>query len=85
MTLLCPLPGCRLVRVARDGPGSLTVLAQARHDHARCPTCRTRSTTVHSRYHRRPADLPVSGKAGRLQRTRPVKAAPGGIARSAEA
>ena len=67
MTLLCPLPGCRLVRVARDGPGSLTVLAQARHDHARCPTCRTRSTTVHSRYHRRPADLPVSGKAGRLQ------------------
>lgn len=67
MTLLCLLPGCRFVRVARDGPGALTVLAQARHDHARCPTCRTLSTSVHSRYHRRPTDLPVSGNAVRLQ------------------
>lgn len=67
MTLLCPLPGCRFVRVVRDGPGALTVLAQARHDHARCPTCRTLSTSVHSRYHRRPTDLPVSGNAVRLQ------------------
>jgi transposase len=67
MTLLCPLPGCRLVHVTRDGPGALTVLAQARHDHARCPTCRTLSTSVHSRYHRRPADLPVRGNAVLLQ------------------
>jgi|FEC22Drversion2_1045045.scaffolds.fasta_scaffold01006_11 transposase len=64
MTLLCSLP---VVRVARDGPAALTVLARARHDHARCPTCRTRSTTVHSRYRRQTADLPASGMAIRLQ------------------
>ena len=67
MTLLCSLPGCRLVRVARDGPGALTVLVKAKHDHGRCPTCRTVSTSVHSCYHRRAADLPASGKAVQLQ------------------
>ena len=67
MTLLCPLPGCRLVRVAPDGPGALIVLARARRDHARCPTCRTLSTSIHSRYHRQPADLPASGSTVRLQ------------------
>ena len=67
MTLLCSLPGGHLVRVARDGPAALTVLARARHDHSLCPTCRTRSTAVHSRYRRRAADLPASGKVVRLQ------------------
>lgn len=64
MTLRCPLPGCRLVRVER---AALMVAAEAPHDHARCPACRTVSTSVHSRYRRRPADLPVSGKAVQLQ------------------
>lgn len=67
MTLLFPLPGCRLARVARDGPAALTIVAEAKHDHACCPTCRTVSTSVHSRYRRRPADLPASGRAVRLQ------------------
>lgn len=67
MTQLIPLPGCRLVRVARDGPTALTLVAEAKPDHARCPTCRAISTSVHSRYRRRPADLPASGKAIRLQ------------------
>ncbi|SOR28779.1 protein of unknown function [Methylorubrum extorquens] len=67
MTQLIPLPGCRLVRVARDGPTALTLVAEAKPDHARCPTCRAISTSVHSRYRRRPADLPASGKAVRLQ------------------
>jgi transposase len=63
MTLLCSLPGCRILRVVRDGRNALLVSAQARRDHARCPDCKTVSTSVHSRYRRRPADLPVSGRA----------------------
>ncbi|WP_080577129.1 ISL3 family transposase [Methylorubrum extorquens] len=38
----------------------------ARFNHARCPTCWAVSTSVHSRYRRRPADLPASGEAIRL-------------------
>ena len=63
MTLLCSLPGCRILRVVRDGRNALPVFAEARRDHARCPDCQTVSTSVHSRYRRRPADLPVSGRA----------------------
>jgi len=33
---------------------------------ARCPTCATRSTAVHSTYTRRPADLPALGRVVRL-------------------
>ena len=28
MTLLCPLPGCRILRVARDGPDALLIAAE---------------------------------------------------------
>ena len=69
MTLLCPLAGCRILRVARDGPDALLIAAESRRDHARCPGCRTVSTSVHSRYRRRPADLPASGQAVRLNLT----------------
>ncbi|WP_414637994.1 transposase family protein [Aliidongia sp.] len=31
-----------------------------------CPGCGTRSARVHSRYHRRAADLPIAGRAVRL-------------------
>ena len=66
MTLLCHLPGCRIVRVARDGPDALIIVAEGQRDHARCPNCRTFSSAVHSRYRRRAADLPSGGKAIRL-------------------
>jgi len=66
MTQFFPVPGCRLVRIVRGGPTAITLVAEARRDHARCPTCRAVSTSVHSRYRRRPADLPASGKAVRL-------------------
>ncbi len=69
MTLLCPLPGCRILRVVRDGPDALLIAAESRRDHARCPGCRTVSTSVHSRYRRQPADLPASGQAVRLRLT----------------
>ncbi len=52
MTLLCPLPGCRILRVVRDSPNSLLVAAEARRGASRCPTCSTLSTSIHSRYHR---------------------------------
>ena len=63
MTLLCSLPGCRIFQVSRGGRDALLVFAEARRDHARCPDCKTASTSVHSRYCRRPADPPVSGRA----------------------
>ncbi len=66
MTQLFPMPGCRLVRVVRDGHSAITVVAEAKRDHPRCPTCRAVSTSVHSRHRRRPADLPASGEAIRL-------------------
>jgi transposase len=69
MTLLCPLPGCRILRVARDGPDALLIAAESRRGHARCPGCRTVSTSVHSRYRRQPTDLPASGQAVRLNLT----------------
>ena len=67
MTLLCHLPGCRIHRVVRDGPTSLLVAAQARRDASRCPACSTLSTSIHSRYRRQPADLPVSGCENAMQ------------------
>ena len=69
MTLLCHLPGSRILRVVRDGPNSLLIAAEARRDASRCPACSTLSTSIHSRYRRQPADLPVSGKAIRLRLT----------------
>jgi transposase len=69
MNLLCYLPGCRLLHVARDGPDALSIAAEGKRDHACCPSCRTRSSAVHSRYQRRPADLPACGKVVRLQLT----------------
>lgn len=67
MTQLFPLPSCRLVRVVRHAHTAITLIAEAKRDHARCPACRAVSTSVHSRYRRRPTDLPASGEAVRLQ------------------
>ena len=69
MTLFCHLPGCRIFQVSRNGASSLCVGAEAKRDHAYCPTCRTISRSVHSRYHRQPADLPTSGQEVRLTLT----------------
>lgn len=69
MTLLCHIPGCRLLHVTREESTALRISAQAKCDHARCPRCRTVSRSVHSRYHRRPADLPTSGQEVRLTLT----------------
>ncbi len=69
MSLFCDLPGCRVLDVTRLDHGHLCIVAEGRRDHACCPTCRTPSSAVHSRYQRRPADLPASGKVVRLRLT----------------
>jgi zinc-finger of transposase IS204/IS1001/IS1096/IS1165 len=69
MTLLCHFPGCRLLRVIGDGRDALVVAAEGERAQAHCPTYRTPSSAVHSRYQRRPADLPPSGKIVRLHLT----------------
>ena len=69
MTLFCHVPGCHILQVSRDGASALRLGAEAKRDHARCPACRTVSRSVHSRYHRRPTDLPTSGQEARLTLT----------------
>ena len=62
MSLLRHLPGCRLPHDSRGGPNALNIAAEGRRDHACCPACRTRSSTVHSRTQRRAAGL-IGGRA----------------------
>ena len=65
MTLLCSLPGCDVDRVVRD-LDRLVIVAHRRCGHGRCPSCGVLSSAVHSRYDRRPDDLPSLGQAVRL-------------------
>src|SRR4051812_20643292 len=66
MNKLCPMPGCRVKQVTRDGPGLLSITAKGTRPGGRCPDCGRASRAVHSRYRRRPADLPSLGRAVRL-------------------
>jgi transposase len=63
MNELCPLPGCSIERITPDGPGFLHIAAHGTRPGGRCPDCGGASRAVHSRYHRRPADLPSLGRA----------------------
>ena len=60
MKQLCPLPGCHVDQVTRAGPEMIRIAAHGRR--GRCPDCGHSSAAVHSRYHRRPVDLPASGR-----------------------
>src|SRR5215218_8024401 len=66
MNKLCPMPGCSVERITRDGPGFLHVAAHGTRPGNRCPDCRRASRAVHSRYRRRPTDLPSLGRALRI-------------------
>src|SRR3954454_19789228 len=66
MNKLCPMPGCRVKQITRDGPGLLSITAKGTRPGGRCPDCGRASRAVHSRYRRRPADLPSLGRAVRL-------------------
>jgi transposase len=59
------VPGCHVERV-RQLDGELLLVVRSRRAGAACPDCRRRSTTPHSTYVRRPADLPSLGQGVRL-------------------
>lgn len=61
-----PMPGCRIERITRDSPELVHVAAHGTKPDGRCPDCGRASRAVHSRYRRRPADLPVLGSQVRV-------------------
>ena len=63
MNELGPMPGCSIERITPDGPGFLHIAAHGTRPGGRCPDCGRASRAVHSRYHRRPADLPSLGRS----------------------
>jgi transposase len=66
MNELCPMPGCRVERIAREASDLLHVAARGTRPGGRCPDCGQASRAVHSRYQRRPADLPSLGSRVRV-------------------
>ena len=66
MNKLCPMPGCRVEQITREDPGLLSITAKGTRPGGRCPECGQASRAVHSRYGRRPADLPSLGRAVRV-------------------
>src|SRR3954452_11395007 len=66
MNKLCPMPGCRVKQITREDPGLLSITVQGTRPGGRCPECGHASRAVHSRYRRRPADLPSLGRAVRV-------------------
>jgi len=66
MNIQCPIPGCRIEQVTPDTPAHLQIAAHGLDRGGRCPDCGTRSRAVHSRYRRRPADLPSLGRMVRV-------------------
>lgn len=66
MNELCPMPGCRVERVARESPDLLHIAARGTRPGGRCPDCGRASRAVHSRYRRHPADLPSLGSRVRV-------------------
>jgi transposase len=63
--LLPDLPGFSIEHITLTG-GVITILAQSCTVSACCPTCTQLSSRVHSRYQRKLADLPWSGRIVRL-------------------
>ncbi len=54
------IPHCRIGRCVEQRSNHLTVEVHLDGEVGRCPECGQTSRSVHSRYHRHPADLPVS-------------------------
>lgn len=66
MQELFPIPDCRIEQVRQAGPAGIDIAIQVARPNASCPACHRPSQSVHSRYHRHPADLPSLGTAVRL-------------------
>ena len=56
------MPGCRVEAITPDGPNLLHIAIHGIRPGGRCPDCGRASRAVHSRYRRRPADLPSLGR-----------------------
>ena len=54
------IPECRIGSCVEQRPNHLTVEVYVDGEVGRCPKCGQTSRSVHSRYHRHPADLPIS-------------------------
>ena len=67
MNDLYSFPGCRIAAVTRPDAAGLRIIAERRSCGARCPSCGRLSLAVHSRYTRRPADLPMLDRAVHLE------------------
>lgn len=61
MTDFFPMPGCRVEQITPEAPDLLSIAAQGTKPGNRCPDCEQASRAVHSRYRRKPADLPSLG------------------------
>jgi transposase len=69
VSILLPLPsGLKITAICEssDSPGGVLVHVSSTRRRARCPMCWKPSRHVHSRYSRRPADLPCIGRPIRL-------------------
>ena len=66
MTDFFPMPGCRLERITTEASNLLHIAAHGTRPGGRCPDCGRASRAVHSRYRRRPADLPSLGRKVRV-------------------
>ena len=62
-----PIPSCRVEQITRVGLNHLHIAVRGTKPGSRCPNCGRASRAVHSRYQRRPADLPSLGRAVRIR------------------
>lgn len=62
MTDFFPLPDCRVKWITPEAPDLLNIAAHGMRPGNRCPDCGQASRAVHSRYRRKPADLPSLGR-----------------------
>jgi len=62
MTDFFSMPGCRVEQVTPEASNLLTITAHGTRSGNCCPDCGRASRAVHSRYRRKPADLPSLGR-----------------------
>ena len=60
MPLPFAIPECRIGRCVEQRANHLMIDVHPSGEDGRCPECGQASRSIHSRYHRHPADLPVS-------------------------
>jgi hypothetical protein len=66
MNELFLIPGCRIEQVTCPDPTTIEISTQGTQSSAACPNYHALSQAVHSRYRRRPTDLPSLGSVVRL-------------------